>query len=383
MSIDSLWVQNLFKAFNTDDEELAIIALQSSLAEIQDVVTGGYYGSPFSIGEHGFYSESQFQVQAALLCDTERINSDQKFYLSDKEWNTVDHFLTKVAHYSNSKFEKVCRGDTFCSLAIKKNAFSVAAFLLKAGVDPLVANEEEEDLFDIVKQQYKSLTVKMRELSIEMKRLQSTGSGGLKSEWGQREALENILLIALEGLLVFLAILKENLEKRLLQIEDDKKALRRCELLHEAMSESKLWNITQETKVLRYIQEIDSLSQHVTEKTFSYKQPQKRKEAVKSNKQHIQHLHYLLATNNGALDTLQLETEVISNKISVGEDGTNQLRDAKQRKIRTPSERSESEQLSQSSVSSTNMQASKGGHEHLKPLLGTLKITADMIISYR
>eukprot|EP01031_Cornospumella_fuschlensis_P027802 gene27802-33576_t len=171
-SIDSIWVQNLFKSFDLDDAELAAIAVKSSLADIHDVVTGGEYGTPYSIGLHGFYAESQFQKQATLLKETERHNSDQKFYLSENEWGIIDHYLTKVAHVSKNEFDSVCPGDTFAVLAVKKNAYEVAAFLLHAGVDPVLPNDDEEDLFMALKQQYQNVTIKMKELSVEMHTLQ-------------------------------------------------------------------------------------------------------------------------------------------------------------------------------------------------------------------
>jgi hypothetical protein len=92
-------VKNLFKSFEHDDEELAARALQSSLADVHDLVTGGYDGAPFSIGEYGFYADSQFEFQAKLLQDMERENLKKSNYLSESEWREIDRKLYDIAHH--------------------------------------------------------------------------------------------------------------------------------------------------------------------------------------------------------------------------------------------------------------------------------------------
>lgn len=232
MSIDSLWVQNIFTAFANDDDELAAIALKSSLADTGVAVEGGQFGTPFSIGEYGFYAQSQFDEQAQLLCDQERENADKKYFLSVGEWDVVDHYLRKVAHYSNSVFASVCRGDTFGALAVKRNAFSVAIVLLRRGVDPLVENEAGGDLFHITQQQYLQLTVQMKELSATMDR--SVYDPHItRKQWEELDHLEGTLLTAFEAMLDYLDELQANLESRLVAIENDKKIKRRCELMNE------------------------------------------------------------------------------------------------------------------------------------------------------
>lgn len=251
MSIDSLWVQNLFTSFNSDDDELAAVALQSSLADVNEVVVGGEFGSPYSIGEYGFYSESQFDQQADLLCETERTNAHKKFYLSEGEWETVDHYFKKLAHFSNSAFQTVRRGDTFGALAIKKNAFAVASHLIRHELDPLVENEHGDDIFRTVQQQYQDMTVQMKELSVVMNK--ALHSNTLRKQWEDLEKTEATMIASFEGMLPFADDLQANLELRLVQIEGDKKVQRRCELLHEPVTEHKLWNIAQEGKARQQI----------------------------------------------------------------------------------------------------------------------------------
>jgi hypothetical protein len=39
--MDSMWLRHLLQAFETDDRELAQVALESMLADLGQVVTGG------------------------------------------------------------------------------------------------------------------------------------------------------------------------------------------------------------------------------------------------------------------------------------------------------------------------------------------------------
>ena len=61
--MDPLWVKHLMEAFKNDDIELAQISFESSLSDVNDVVVGGESGSPYSIGDFGFYAEEQFEAQ--------------------------------------------------------------------------------------------------------------------------------------------------------------------------------------------------------------------------------------------------------------------------------------------------------------------------------
>ena len=65
--LDTLWSKQIIEAFDEDDDELVEIALKSCLADLDLVVTGGEYGSPFNIGGFGFFAQSQFDQQGTLI----------------------------------------------------------------------------------------------------------------------------------------------------------------------------------------------------------------------------------------------------------------------------------------------------------------------------
>ena len=121
--------------------------MRSCLVDVNAVVINGEFGTPYSIGDYGFYTDMQFQAQATLLFELERINSEGKYFLSDEEWKKVDAYLASLAFHANSKFTKAYRGDTFASLAIRKNAFFVAILFLQNNIDMLLLNEEGKSTF--------------------------------------------------------------------------------------------------------------------------------------------------------------------------------------------------------------------------------------------
>lgn len=162
--LDTLWAKYLFKSLDLDDEELAVIALQSSIADLDSKVIGGELGTPYSIGGYGFYAKNQFEMQSTLLKDGERINSKGRNFLSIAEWGKVDEQLDKLGHHGAHTFLRAIRGDSFACLAVKKSAFSVAKYLLDIGIDPLHDNEEGHDLLHIVKEQYSDLSKELLQL---------------------------------------------------------------------------------------------------------------------------------------------------------------------------------------------------------------------------
>lgn len=66
MKLDTQWSRYILDAMDNDDDELLLIALQSTLADINDVVIGGEDGSPMSIGDHGFFSDNQMDNQGKM-----------------------------------------------------------------------------------------------------------------------------------------------------------------------------------------------------------------------------------------------------------------------------------------------------------------------------
>lgn len=275
-SLDSLWVQNLFNAFVNDDDELAEIALKSKLADLTEVVEGGEYGCPFSIAEHGFYANNQFEQQATLLKSAERSNASSNFFLSDAEWEKVDTYLDQTSRISKAEFESVQRGDSFGVLAIKKNAFRVAICLLKHGLDPVIENELGEDLFNALQKQYHHLTLKWKAMASNVLELQKRAA--LKSEVDAAEKEEQKILHALDEIVVFANELKANLEARLVSIANDTTIQRRCQLLNQPFDPQKLWNIQRKERVLSDLQGIEELNLFVKERiTFSRQQQSTRR----------------------------------------------------------------------------------------------------------
>ena len=79
-------------------------------------------------------------------------------YLSQLEWETVDDNLLKYASHGVAKIDVAVRGDTLSGLAVRESAFHVSRKLMEYGVDPLLVNEDDEDVFLLLKTQYKHLT---------------------------------------------------------------------------------------------------------------------------------------------------------------------------------------------------------------------------------
>ena len=87
--LDSLWSRQLVESIISDDEELAQIALGSCIADETAVVEGGQEGSPFYMGNYGFYTDNAFDAQGKVLQENERRINEGIEYLSEKEWNKV------------------------------------------------------------------------------------------------------------------------------------------------------------------------------------------------------------------------------------------------------------------------------------------------------
>lgn len=114
--LDSLWCRQMIESFETDDEEVVKVALESVIADKHALVSGGEYGSPFTIGGYGLYAATQFEKQFDFLKGIEHTNAVGIHYLSKDEWEIVDDGLRRIARYGNNKFNKLCRGDTYMAL---------------------------------------------------------------------------------------------------------------------------------------------------------------------------------------------------------------------------------------------------------------------------
>lgn len=225
-------MQNIFEAFKTDDGELAAIALQSSLADVNDRVIGGVFGSPFSIGDHGFYAKQQLEKQLVhLQARIKEVCDRNNHYLTTIEWERIEKKLVNISNHSDAAFASTTVGDSFAALAIRQSAFQVAKVCMNAGIDPLVENVEGKDMFDVMKEQYHFLGLQLRDIQ------------DLKVEATKKvlvpTAVENIL--AEEAKLIdnfhflseFADDLKGNMEARAKDIERDKILQRRAFLREE------------------------------------------------------------------------------------------------------------------------------------------------------
>jgi len=263
-ALDSNWGKHIFISFKNDDLELFEVAMRSSLADVHEVVSGGEFGSAFLIGDIGFYSDNFFAAQAKLLKDGEREMNAGTMFLSRAEWEKVDAKIDEMAHFSNFRAKRAIRGDTFASLALRENAFCVAKAMIDRGVDPLLENEEGDDLFVILKQQYSDLGLELHEVTLEIEA--TTHSILVPSEQRKLEEREHTVIQNIHNMIAFLDSVVANLTLRLQRIHGDKKEQRMAELRKTKLSAYQLWNIAQEDKAMDHIKECGELRAYLQER---------------------------------------------------------------------------------------------------------------------
>ena len=225
-----MWSQHIFTSFEKDDDDLATIALKSSLADVHATVEGGEFGSAYSIGEYGFYSRTQFEDQGGLLCRLERDHASEGLFLSDLEWKKVDDHLMKVGHYGRWSIQKAVRGDSFAALAVRKNAFHVAIVFLTRGLDVLAENEEGLDLIQIAKGQYFDLTASYKQLMT--KQVVYYRQTKTHTEIQELRQEQQTMLTAFRGMIAFTEECQRSLEHQQREIEADLAFKTRCQLLN-------------------------------------------------------------------------------------------------------------------------------------------------------
>lgn len=262
--IDTAWTKLIFDSFKYDDEEATEIALNSTIADIHSIVYGGEYGTPFSIGEHGFYAENQFRNQSMILEEAERVNSKGTWFLSDAEWSDIDSKLSSLAHHGKPRFIRACRGDTFVHLAIRDGAFSVAKCFMDRGLDPMTTNEEDHDCFDIIKEKYADLSEEL--LLIQKEWNNAAEVLLLPSEERLLEEKDKKLIESLNKMLVYINAVIENLQRRLQNIEEDKRLKKMYTLKRLTLPPEKIWNLEQEPKVRHHINESTELKGYINGK---------------------------------------------------------------------------------------------------------------------
>lgn len=217
--LDSMWSKHMIEAFPIDDDELLKIAMESCLFDIHAQVVGGEFGTPFSIGDYGFYAKNQFEAQRAVLDAVEREHCIGMF-LSEGEWEKVNVKLYEIACFSYSKLDLAVRGDTILNIAIRDNAYKSAKILLDGGIDPLIENEEGSDLVHIIQQQYGAMSLRLSDLQAAKDR--SKKKVLIPSEEKEIRDREKNTLDSLEHMVIFINALEDNLKARVKSIEDDK-----------------------------------------------------------------------------------------------------------------------------------------------------------------
>jgi hypothetical protein len=251
--LDSLWGRYIIDSLTNDDGELISIAFSSCLADITIGVEGGEYGTPYILGNYGFYAKSQFEIQAAFLRDHEReaVRENGKYYLSMREWEYVDTQLGRCAKYGNARVAKAVPGDSVVYLALREAAFEVAKMAIDCGVDPLRLNDAEEGIMDLIQQKYNDLTDILRLMLTKLEDMKED-SAIIPTEMEEILKTDERVVGKLKDMKYFLMSLEEYLRKRQKLIEQDKWIKRKAELRREEVSFEIKWNVAQEETVIKY-----------------------------------------------------------------------------------------------------------------------------------
>jgi hypothetical protein len=306
--VDTAWTKLIFDSFKCDDEEVAEIALTSCIADVNSIVYGGEYGTPFSIGEYGFYAENQFRNQTMILEEAERANSKGAWFLSEAEWAGVDQKLHDIAHHGKPRFIRACRGDTFVHLAIRDGAFLVAKCFMDRGLDPMTTNEEDHDCFDIIKEKYADLSDEL--LSMQKEWNNAAEVLLLPSEEKALENKDKLLVESLNKMLTFIDAVIENLQRRLQNIEDDKRLKKVYTLKRQTLPPEKIWNMEQEPKVKHHLGESTELKGYINGK-LNYHETFK--------KQHVSLASLIHYSHNKNTKKANIQNEVSDSESSIDE----------------------------------------------------------------
>lgn len=228
--LDSLWSRHFVESVLADDEELAAVALQSCLADPTAVVEGGEEGSPYCIGNYGFYTENAFDVQGRVLQENERSINEGLEFLSEKEWRRVDGKLRRIAEHATAKLRKAIPGDTLCMVAVRARAFCVGVMLLSRypDTDALAPNGHEETLKDVLREYNVIAAEDLLDLN---KKIEGAIRGILlPSEAESYVKRAELLMNEQLNLQRMLTLLIDNLRRRVAVIEKQKWELKKATL---------------------------------------------------------------------------------------------------------------------------------------------------------
>jgi hypothetical protein len=275
-AFDSIWGKHVFLSFVKDDVELFDVAMQSQLADVTERVVGGENGAAFIIGDIGFFADNQFEFQGDKIRDHEMGLTEGLYYLSDREWVTVNANIKKIADYAASRTSRAVRGDSFGALALRANAFNVARRMLQIGLDPMIENEMGEHLFGILKEQYNRMTGIMHDVLVEKE--ECSHRVLVPSEQQALDEREDACIRVFQAMQSFLEEFTASCVRRVEQIGEDKRMKRRMELKRETVPEAMLYNISIEDKVKSICEEGRQLLQQLVERI---------RVAVKQKAEHI------------------------------------------------------------------------------------------------
>ena len=330
--IDSLWNRQLVEAFQLDDPELVKVALESPVADKDATVEGGEFGSPYSIGGYGLYAESQFEEHFKVLKENEEALAKGVHHLSLDEWDTVDKGLKKIAHYGRARFPKLVRGDSYAALAVRKRAFVACKVLLEMGVDPLVTNEEGEDIFELLKMIYGQMSQDLRD--IDKFRLDFKTGIGVPSEVLEMEAKEEAIKKHYEDLLPLIDTHTDVLKERLVQVGTYKYERRKLELRHQPVPQYILWNISIEERIRGHLDHTDWLVTHIKEKILMVDKLEHEKDKsltsiLQSQKMALFEIEELI--NQAKIDDISGDNKMVSNDNKEEKDTGDELADESKR----------------------------------------------------
>ena len=264
----TLWSKHVFLSFDKDDVELLEIALKSELSDITEVVEGGQFTSAFSIGDLGFYAKNQFDAQGDLIRNYEKKITKGSYFLSAQEWATVNKNIDDLVSFANIRSAVAIRGDSFGALALRANAYNVAKRMIEVGLDPMIANENGDDLFSIIEEQYHHMCGVMHEL-LDEKEL-SKSKILMPSEQNELERRESEYINVFEHMEIFLTQLVENLKDRNVRIKEDKAAKRRLELRRASIDPEMIKNIALEGRTESHLEQSRQLHYLLNERIETY-----------------------------------------------------------------------------------------------------------------
>jgi len=297
--VDTLWVRQIFASFEHDDTEIIDVAMESSLADPNAQVTGGWYGAVFSIGDYGFNAQSQFDIQRDILAENERKVSKGIEYLTNDEWNVVDVNLGKIASHGKPIMEKAVRGDTLAALAVRNSAFHVAKKLIEYGVDPLLVNEDGHDVFLLLKVQYEHLTRALSKVNEDKER--ASHHVVLPSEMIELNTREEKIMHQLDAQMQFISVFKEVLEDRVETIKDDKIRMQRLKITRKPIPPELIWNVEQGDRAQAHIDESSALYGYVHQRIEIQKEYNKNHVNL-ADLVHQQHASFHMDDNNTLVD---------------------------------------------------------------------------------